>query len=108
MLLKKGTTQAAGKVLSCVVAADDELLRKKGNEHEEAIKTRASKRGNQAAATAASAAGADKEKGDGRNPLQPSGSCNGSKWRDQERCQASGVAAREGEVRFAVRSAAVV
>lgn len=58
-LLKKGTQQHAGKALTATVK-DDEGLRKKGREHVDAIRERASKRGNQAAAAAA---GKGKRKG---------------------------------------------
>ncbi|CAB1104771.1 unnamed protein product [Ectocarpus sp. CCAP 1310/34] len=62
-LLRKGTTEAAGKPVQCVVADEVELL-EKGREYVEGIRERASKRGKRqpAAAAAASSAAAKKAK----------------------------------------------
>ncbi|CAB1101817.1 unnamed protein product [Ectocarpus sp. CCAP 1310/34] len=62
-LLRKGTTEAAGKPVQSVVADEVELL-EKGREHVEGIRERASKRGKRqpAAAAAASSAAAKKAK----------------------------------------------
>ncbi|CAB1097191.1 unnamed protein product [Ectocarpus sp. CCAP 1310/34] len=60
-LLRKGTTEAAGKPVQSVVADEVELL-EKGREHVEGIRERASKRGKRQAAAAAAASSAAAKK----------------------------------------------